>query len=43
MRLTICAKAEDEVEPIMPDALPASLIEILSARVMEKARGAKEK
>ena len=31
MRLTICAKAEGEVEPTMPDALPASLIEIFSA------------
>jgi len=27
MRLTICAKAEGEVDPTMPDALPAPLIE----------------
>jgi hypothetical protein len=30
MRLTICAKAEGDVELTMPDALLASLIEILS-------------
>jgi hypothetical protein len=29
MRLTICAKAEAEVEPIMPAALPAPLIEYI--------------
>ncbi len=43
IRLTIYTKAEDEVEPIILDTLPTSLIEILSIRVIEKARSTKEK
>lgn len=38
-----CPKAKGEVEPTMPDTLPASLIEILNARDIVKARGAREK
>lgn len=37
-----CPKAKGEVEPTMPDTLPASLIEILNARDIVKARGARE-
>jgi hypothetical protein len=29
IRLTICAKAEGEVEPTMPDILPVPLIEYI--------------
>jgi hypothetical protein len=38
-----CPKAKGEVELTMPDTLPASLIAMLSARDIVKARGAREK